>query len=101
MSGLQASHVVDYFEKLSIRPPLHTNPADFILDIAFHARRKDLLEGDQHDPHHYDYAATAEAKPTAEIAGMRSATTSSPAPTSHHSVQGTHRHFTPHISGCG
>ncbi|ELR18266.1 ABC2 type transporter superfamily protein [Acanthamoeba castellanii str. Neff] len=64
----RASHVVDYFEKLSIRPPLHTNPADFILDIAFHARRKDLLEGDQHDPHHYDYAATAEAKPTAEIA---------------------------------
>jgi hypothetical protein len=93
MSGLQASHVVDYFEKLNIRPPLHTNPADFILDIAFHARRKDLLEGDQHDPHHYDYAATAETKPTAEIAGMRSATTSYPAPTSHHSVQGTHRHF--------
>jgi len=40
----KADKAVDYFSGLGIRPPPMSNPAEFILDIAFHARRQEALE---------------------------------------------------------
>ncbi|ELR25358.1 ABC2 type transporter superfamily protein [Acanthamoeba castellanii str. Neff] len=44
----KADKAVDYFSGLGIRPPPMSNPAEFILDIAFHARRQEALEQGDH-----------------------------------------------------
>lgn len=63
---LQASQVIEYFESMNISPPPHTNPGDFILDVAFHARRKDFQGTIDRDPEHFSFSPSSSGQKSSE-----------------------------------